>query len=142
MSTRVRINGTEYIIAGIGGEVMPVGTIVDFIGPNIPDGWAEYTGTDGNYAYTSHTYTLKITTNISAGATINLPCTYLVGANVLDVYLNGEKLICTVSTDTAGSNGHYIELGAANSISSTIKTTNDWSLVVGDTLELIVRGIY
>ena len=142
MSTRVNINGTEYIIAGIGGEVMPVGTIVDFIGPDIPEGWVEYTGTDSNYAYASNTYTLKLTTNISAGNTVNLPCTYLVGANVMDVYLNGEKLICTTSTDTAGLNGHYIELGEENSISSTIKTTNDWSLASGDTLELIVRGIY
>ena len=142
MSTRVRINGTEYIIAGIGGEVMPIGTIVDYVGSDIPDGWAQYTGTDSNYAYSSHAYTLKLTSNINAGATVNLPCTYLVGAGVMDVYLNGEKLICTDSSDTAGTNGHYIELGNANSISSTIKTTNDWSLASGDTLELIVRGIY
>lgn len=85
-------------------------------------------------------YLYKITANVSAGAEVTIPCYYKVGQGTLDVYLNGERLL--LSSDATGTNGHYLEVGATNSISNKIKTTTDWSLVIGDVLNLIVRGDY
>lgn len=89
---------------------------------------------------TEHKYTQKITANIDAGTSFTIPCNYKVGQDTLDVYLNGEKLI--KSSDNAGTNGHYQEVGETNSISNQIKTTTDWSLETGDILEFVVRGDY
>lgn len=85
-------------------------------------------------------YLYKITTNVSAGAEVTIPCYYKVGQGTLDVYLNGERLF--LSSDTTGTNGHYLEVGTTNDISNKIKTTTDWSLETGDVLGLIVRGEY
>ena len=85
-------------------------------------------------------YKLNLTENKTAGAEITIPCYYQVGADVLDVFLDGERLL--LSSDAAGSDGHYQEVGTAASISNKIKTTTDWSLETGDVLELIVRGEY
>lgn len=85
-------------------------------------------------------YFYKITSNIPAGAEVTIPCYYKVGKGTLDVYLNGERLI--LSSDNAGTDGHYREVGTANSISNKIKTTTDWSLDVGDYFEFVVRGEY
>lgn len=88
----------------------------------------------------SSKYKLILTENKTAGAEITIPCYYKVGADVLDVFLDGERLL--LSSDAAGSDGHYQEVGTAASISNKIKTTTDWSLETGDVLELIVRGEY
>ena len=136
MSVRYNDNGTEYIIAGIGGEVLPVGTIVDYDGTNIPDGWALYS--DETY-FNVNSYRVLVTTPSS---TITVPANYLVGKNTLDVYLDGAKLICTSSTDTSGLNGHYYEVGNANTISNTIHITSDWSLTAGQVFEFVIRGTY
>ncbi len=85
-------------------------------------------------------YTLTITENKAAGAEITLPCNYKVGQDVLDVYLDSERL--ALSTDTAGSDGHYLEVGTKDSISNKIKTTSDWNLEKNDVLTLVVRGDY
>ena len=85
-------------------------------------------------------YLYKVTANITAGAEVTLPCYYSVGNGTLDVYLNGERLI--LSSDAIGTDGHYQEVGTADSISNKIKTTTDWSLRAGDVLNLIVRGEY
>lgn len=85
-------------------------------------------------------YLYKITSSIPAGTEVTIPCYYKVGQGTLDVYLNGERLL--LSSDATGTNGHYLEVGATNSISNKIKTTTDWSLVIGDVLNLIVRGDY
>ena len=85
-------------------------------------------------------YTLEITEDKTAGQEITLPCYYKVGEEVLDVYLNGERLI--KSTDDTGTDGHYVEVGTADSISNKIKTTTDWNLAEGDVLDLVVRGDY
>ena len=69
-----------------------------------------------------------------------MPCYYKVGQAVLDVFLNGERLL--LSSDDVGTDGHYREVGEADSISNQIKITTDWSLDVGDYLELVVRGEY
>ena len=87
-----------------------------------------------------HKYILEITTDITAGTAVTIPCNYKVGANVLDVYLNGERLI--LSSDDSGTDGHYCEVGETDSISNQLKTTTDWSLESGDVLEFVVRGEY
>lgn len=88
----------------------------------------------------THKYTLSITETTSVGAEITLPCYYKVGQDVLDVYLEDERLI--KSSDEAGTDGHYVEVGEADSISNIIKITTDWAVEVGMTFEFVVRGEY
>ncbi len=85
-----------------------------------------------------NSFLVKITADTAKGATVTLSKNYKVGAGVLDVYINGEKLI--KSSDEAGTDGHYTEVGTAKTISNQIKITNDWNLESGDYLEIIVRG--
>lgn len=85
-------------------------------------------------------YKLTITADKTAGEEIEIPCKYKVGADVLDVYLNGERLI--KSSDDAGTDGHYCEIGSNGSISNKIKSTSDWNLESNDTLEIVVRGAW
>ena len=85
-------------------------------------------------------YTLEITEDKTAGQEITLPCYYKVGEEVLDVYLNGERLL--KSSDDAGTDVHYREIGDTGSISNKIKTTTDWNLEADDILDLVVRGEY
>lgn len=87
-----------------------------------------------------HKYKIIIDEEKEAGEEIEIPCSYKVNAGVLDVYLNGEKLI--KSSDDAGSDGHYCEIGSNGSISNKIKSTSDWNLGSNDTLEFIVRGVW
>ena len=81
---------------------------------------------------------VKITADTAKGATVTLSKKYKVGAGVLDVYLNGERLI--KSSDEAGTDGNYTEVGTAGATSNQIKLTSDWNLSSGDYLEIIVRG--
>lgn len=82
---------------------------------------------------------LKIMEDTENGALITIPLNYKVGANTLDVYINGEKiLLCTTYDDE--TTGHYSEVGEIDSISNQIKLTSDWNLEVGDILQFIVRG--
>lgn len=85
-----------------------------------------------------HKYKIIITEDKEAGEEIEIPCKYKVGADVLDVYLNGERLI--KSSDDIGTDGHYCEVGDSGSVSNKIKSTNDWSLENADILEIVVRG--
>ena len=85
-------------------------------------------------------YSLEIDSDKTEGQEITLPCYYKVGEEVLDVYLNEERLI--KSSDDTGTDGHYREVGTTGSISNKIKTTTDWSLEEGDVLDLVVRGEY
>ena len=55
-----------------------------------------------------HRYKLIIDETTENGAEVILPCNYKVGAEVLDVYLNGERL---VKADSADTEGHYYEVG-------------------------------
>ena len=59
-------------------------------------------------------YIYKITSSITAGTEVTIPCYYKVGKGTLDVYLNGERLL--LSSDSSGTNGHYQEVGTADSI--------------------------
>lgn len=87
-----------------------------------------------------HKYTLSITETTSSGAEITLPCNYKVGQDVLDVYLEDERLI--KSSNEAGTDGHYLEVGTKDSISNKIKITTDWAVEAGMTFEFVVRGEY
>ena len=88
----------------------------------------------------SHKYILTITETTEAGAEITLPCYYKVGQDVLDVYLEDERLI--KSSDEAGTDGHYVEVGEADSISNKIKITSDWAVSAGMIFEFAVKGEY
>lgn len=81
---------------------------------------------------------IKITADTAKGATVTLTKKYKVGAGVLNVYINGERLI--KSSDEAGTDGHYVEVGNAGTTSNQIKLTNDWNLEEGDYLEVVVKG--
>lgn len=87
-------------------------------------------------------YILKIQETGTAGAQITLPAYYKVGVDVLEVYLNGEKLIKTVSSDSIGTNGHYYEYGNTGDIVNTIHITTDWNLNIDDVLEFVIKGEY
>ena len=81
---------------------------------------------------------VKVTANTAKGATVTLTRKFKVGAGVLDIYLNGERLI--KSSDEAGTDGHYVEVGTAGAVSNQIKLTTDWNLRAGDYLLIITRG--
>ena len=100
---------------------------------------------DANQIYVTEkeladTITHKYKLIISDTEEILLPCFYKVGQNVLDVFLNGERLI--LSSNNAGTDGHYVEVGEINSISNRIDATTDWHFKEGDILELVVKGEY
>lgn len=81
---------------------------------------------------------VKITADTAKGATVTLTRKFKVGAGVLDVYLNGERLI--KSSNEAGNDGHYVEVGTAGATSNQIKLTTDWNLSSGDYLLIMTRG--
>ena len=83
-------------------------------------------------------YELVIDSTKEVDEEITLPCNYKVGQDTLDVYLNGFRLI--KSSNDEGEDGHYVEVGDADSISNKIKATSDWNFVEGDVLDLVVRG--
>lgn len=86
-------------------------------------------------------YRLDISQDTELGDTITIPCYYKVGANVLDVYYVGQRLIkCTTNDDL--NTGHYSEVGDADSISNQIKITSDWKASTGNYFEFVVRGEY
>lgn len=89
---------------------------------------------------TQHTYNLILNENVAAGGEITLPFYYKVGASVLQVYYMGQLLL--LSSDDAGTDGHYREVGEADSISNKIKLTIDWSADKGEYFKFVVKGVY
>lgn len=87
-----------------------------------------------------HAYNLVLTTNVAAGGEITLPFYYKVGGNVLQVYYMGQLLL--LSSDDAGTDGHYCEVGEADSLSNKIKLTTDWSAETGEYFKFVVKGVY
>lgn len=81
-----------------------------------------------------------INTAVSKGGVITLPFNYKVGTGCLDVYYMSELL--RLSSDDAGTDGHYREVGQANAVSNQIKTTTDWEIPVGRYFDFVVRGEY
>ena len=88
----------------------------------------------------TYIYNLILTANVAAGGEITLPFYYKVGANVLQVYYMGQLLL--LSSDDAGTDGHYREVGEADSISNKIKLTTDWSADKGEYFKFVVKGVY
>lgn len=86
------------------------------------------------------TYDLMLTSNVAAGGEITLPFYYKVGGNVLQVYYMGQLLL--LSSDDAGTDGHYREVGEVDSISNKIKLTSDWSAETGEYFKFVVKGVY
>ncbi len=82
-------------------------------------------------------YFLKLTADVAKGGTITIPAYYKVGVSALDVFYMGEKLL--LSSDAAGTDGHYQEVGEANAVSNQIKLTSDWGCDSGEYFEFIVR---
>lgn len=91
-------------------------------------------------SHIEHKHFLQLTTAVAKGGTITLPCYYKVGTHCLDVYYMGELLV--LSSDDAGTDGHYREIGEANVVSNQIKTTTDWGCESGEYFEFVVRGEY
>ena len=89
---------------------------------------------------TQHTYNLILNENVAAGGEITLPFYYKVGANVLQVYYMGQLLL--LSSDDAGTNGHYREVGTSGSLSNKIKLTTDWSAETGEYFKFVLKGVY
>ena len=85
-------------------------------------------------------YNLVLNSNIDSGGEITLPFKYKVGANVLQVYYMGQLLL--LSSDDSGTDGHYREVGEADSISNKIKLTTDWSAETGEYFKFVVKGVY
>ena len=88
----------------------------------------------------TYIYNLILTANVAAGGEITLPFYYKVGANVLQVYYMGQLLL--LSSDDAGTDGHYREVGTAGSLSNKIKLTTDWSAETGEYFKFMVKGVY
>lgn len=88
----------------------------------------------------TYIYNLVLATNVAAGGEITLPFNYKVGANVLQVYYMGQLLLH--SSDDVGTDGHYQEVGEADSISNKIKITTDWSADKGEYFKFVVKGVY
>lgn len=80
------------------------------------------------------------TSTIADNSTITVP-RYKVGNNSLQVYVLGEKLI--KASSTAGTNGHYTEVGTTGAISTQIKLANiGQSIPKGTPIEFVVFGNY
>lgn len=77
---------------------------------------------------------ITTTEEISENTNYTIPLNYKVGADVLDIFYMGEKLI---------KGTHYIEVGNTGEVSNTIQFYN-WGQAVpsGRTIEFIVRGVY
>lgn len=88
----------------------------------------------------TYIYNLILTANVAAGGEITLPFYYKVGANVLQVYYMGQFLL--LSSDDAGTNGHYREVGTSGSLSNKIKITSDWSAETGEYFKFVLKGVY
>ena len=88
----------------------------------------------------TYIYNLILTANVAAGGEITLPFYYKVGANVLQVYYMGQFLL--PSSDDAGTNGHYREVGTSGSLSNKIKITSDWSAETGEYFKFVLKGVY
>ena len=88
----------------------------------------------------TYIYNLILTANVAAGGEIVLPFYYKVGANVHQVYYMGQLLL--LSSDDAGTNGHYREVGTSGSLSNKIKLTTDWSAETGEYFKFVLKGVY
>ncbi len=73
------------------------------------------------------------------GATIDIGASYKVGADSLMVFHEGSLLKKATNNK---DEGHYYEVGNANSVSTQIILTEDWGLSTGEILTFIVKGVF
>ena len=92
-----------------------------------------YDKTNTNSLIKGSRYIVTTTSAIAENTDYTIPCSYIVGSNMLDIYYMGEKLI---------KGTHYIEVGTSGASSTTIQFYN-WgqSVPSGRTLEFVVRGV-
>lgn len=81
--------------------------------------------------------TIIIAADGEVGATIELPFSYKVGSDCLDVFYQGRLLSKAIDNL---SQGHYFEVGENNSISNQIQLTNDWHLEKDKVVNILIRG--
>ena len=89
-----------------------------------------------------HKYIKKMEYGLTSEQALRMPAYYKVGTDVLDVYLNGERLIKANLNDI--STGHYIEDPSKTDgeVTNIICITGDWVIEEGDILEFVIRGEY
>lgn len=82
----------------------------------------------------TYKYKIKTTNQIPENTDYEIPCSYKVGQDTLDIYYMGEKLI---------KGEHYVEVGENGTVSNKIQFYN-WgqSVPIGRTIEFVVRGVY
>ena len=85
-------------------------------------------------------YQVILDSNLNKGAIITIPAYYKVGSDCLDVYYMSELL--RKSTDEAGTDGHYTEVGESGTVSNQIKLTSDWGCEAGEYFDFVIRGEY
>ncbi len=81
--------------------------------------------------------TIIIAEDGEVGATVELPFSYKVGSDCLDVFYQGRLL--SKATDNL-LQGHYFEVGEINSVSNQIQITNDWYLEKDKVVNILIRG--
>lgn len=99
--------------------------------------WVDLSDTPSPSGDFTYRYARTFTETIPGGSTIDLPIKYVVGSQLMDVYYNGELLV--LSSDEAGTDGSYLEIGAEKSYSTQIKITTDWEIYSGDYMEIVMR---
>jgi len=90
-----------------------------------------------NLVKPEYSYLVKITETTSI---ITLPAYYKVGANVLEIYGNGERMI--KATDLTDLDGHYVEVGEEGTLSNQIQCVDDMEALPGDVFMFIIKGVY
>ena len=87
-----------------------------------------------------HKFHVELQSDIASGDLIELPAYYKVGTNCLDVYYMGELL--KKSSDSAGTDGHYIEVGTDGTLSKNVRITQDWTAEKYEYFDFVIRGEY
>lgn len=83
-----------------------------------------------------HTYyTMTVTEEIEAEQEVEIPCSYVVGQDNLDIFCEGEYLKCEKSADDIAN---WREVGVPSAISNKVQF--GWNLEIGDTFTFIVKG--
>lgn len=83
-----------------------------------------------------HTYyTMTVTEEKAAETEVEIPCSYTVGADNIDIFIDGIYLKCEKSE---GDMANYREVGQAGSTSNKIQF--GFNLEIGEELTFIVKG--
>lgn len=80
-------------------------------------------------------YTMTMTEEVEAESEVEIPCNYIVGADNIDIFCEGEYLKCEKNADDIAN---WREVGEKGSISNKVQF--GFNLEVGDTFTFIVKG--